>query len=453
MAIATVGRRPTVVACCPRARARGVAPGLTASAAQALVLNLALFPRDEAAEGTTLEGVATWAQQFTPTACLALPDVVLLETGRSLRLFGGMERLAQRLRTGIQELGLAATVAAAPTALGAELLARAGRDALIADAGALQPALEPLPLALLDLDAATLDSLAGVGAETLGECLRLPRDGLARRYGQALADALDRALGRLPDPRRPFAPPRWFATRLELPAPVADAEALAFGLRRMLAELCGWLAGRGEGITRLRVMLEHERQPPSHVALRLSVPNRDSAYLTRLARERLAATALAQPVSAIGIAGEETAALASATHGLFGDAECVAEDRELLLARLRARLGDDAVTWLAPFPDHRPERAHRESEAAPAGDIALAAGRRPLWLLPAPQPLAGRDGAPLLEAPLELLAGPERIESGWWDGADVARDYYVARNGQGETFWVFHERRAPAAWYLHGIFA
>lgn len=453
MAIATAGRRPTVVACCPRAAARGVVPGLTASAAQALALDLVVHPRDEAAERATLEGVAAWAQQFTPTACLAPPDAVLLETGGSLRLFGGGERLAKRLRAGLRELGLNAVIAAAPTALAAELLARGGRQALIADTHALQSALAPLPLSLLDLDAATLESLAGVGAGTLGECLRLPRDGLARRYGQALADALDRALGRLPDPRRPFVPPRRFAARLELPAPAADAEALAFGLRRMLAQLCGWLAGRGEGVTRLAVTLEHERRPASRVVLKLTVPGRDSAYLTRLARERLGATALAQPVSAVGIAGEETAALASATHGLFGNAGRVAEDRELLLTRLRARLGDDAVTWLAPFPDHRPERAHRESEAATAGDIALANGRRPLWLLDAPRPLASRDGAPLLDAPLALLAGPERIESGWWDGADAARDYYVARNAQGETFWVFRERRPPAAWYLHGIFA
>jgi protein ImuB len=441
------------VACCPRAQAQGIAPGLTASAAQALALDLVVHSRDEAAERATLEGVATWAQQFTPTACLALPDAVLLETGGSLRLFGGMERLAKQLRAGLRELGLAAALAAAPTALGAELLARGGRETLIANTDALRPALEPLPLALLDLDAATLDSLAGVGAETLGECLRLPRGGLARRFGQALIDALDRALGRRPDPRRPFVPPRQFATRLELPAPVADAEALAFGLRRMLAEFCGWLAGRGEGVTRLAVMLEHERRSASRVAIRLAVPNRDSAYLTRLARERLGATALGQPVSAIGIAGEETAPLASATHSLFGNAERVAEDRELLLTRLRARLGDDAVSWLAPFPDHRPERAHRESEAAPAGDTPRFAHRRPLWLLPSPRPLASRDGAPLLDAPLALLAGPERIESGWWDGADVARDYYVARNSQGETFWVFRDRRAPAAWYLHGLFS
>jgi protein ImuB len=72
-----------------------------------------------------------------------------------------------------------------------------------------------------------------------------------------------------------------------------------------------------------------------------------------------------------------------------------------------------------------------------------------------PQRLAGGE-RPRYEGPLEIEEGPERIESGWWDGHDVARDYYVARNGQGARLWVFRNRRAAggdADWFLHGWFA
>jgi protein ImuB len=60
---------------------------------------------------------------------------------------------------------------------------------------------------------------------------------------------------------------------------------------------------------------------------------------------------------------------------------------------------------------------------------------------------------------LSLLAGPERIESGWWDEGEASgegitgdqrRDYFVARNPQGEWLWVF---RDEAGWFLHGGFA
>jgi protein ImuB len=80
-------------------------------------------------------------------------------------------------------------------------------------------------------------------------------------------------------------------------------------------------------------------------------------------------------------------------------------------------------------------------------------GLRPFWLLPAPQPLAEVDAVPHHGGPLRLLAGPERIESGWWDGADVARDYFVAQAPDRSLVWVYRERRSPGGWFLHGLFA
>jgi protein ImuB len=53
---------------------------------------------------------------------------------------------------------------------------------------------------------------------------------------------------------------------------------------------------------------------------------------------------------------------------------------------------------------------------------------------------------------LILKEGPERIESGWWDGNGVARDYYVAHQPRGVKLWIFQERQSKR-WYLHGMFA
>ncbi len=59
----------------------------------------------------------------------------------------------------------------------------------------------------------------------------------------------------------------------------------------------------------------------------------------------------------------------------------------------------------------------------------------------------------MLDHPLTLLAGPERIESGWWDGAAEARDYFVAADAEGRRFWIFQEREPTPTWFLHGVFA
>ena len=60
-------------------------------------------------------------------------------------------------------------------------------------------------------------------------------------------------------------------------------------------------------------------------------------------------------------------------------------------------------------------------------------------------------GQPVWEGPLLLEHGPERIESGWWDGGDVRRDYYRASNPRGAMLWVYQDLRSQD-WYLHGVF-
>jgi protein ImuB len=113
------------------------------------------------------------------------------------------------------------------------------------------------------------------------------------------------------------------------------------------------------------------------------------------------------------------------------------------------------VKGLGLAADHRPERAWRAGE--PGRDVSAGdSGRRvarPLWLLAVPQRLAASADTPCYEGPLTLLAGPERIESGWWDGADITRDYFVARTAAQSLLWIYRERRDIGAWYLHGFFA
>ena len=75
-----------------------------------------------------------------------------------------------------------------------------------------------------------------------------------------------------------------------------------------------------------------------------------------------------------------------------------------------------------------------------------------MWLLAEPRVLEAQRGRPRHHGPLELLAGPERIESGWWDGDDVRRDYYVARDSSGARLWIYREWAGAKSWFLHGIF-
>jgi protein ImuB len=451
----SVEANAVVVACSPAARRRGVRAGMTLAAACALDSSLKILARDAAAEQAALERVAAWAIQYTPAASIVPPAGVLLEVAGSLNLFGGLTCLCGLIERRIAELGYGACVACAPTPLAAQWFACAGLAVKIRHHDALRHALEQLPATVLSQSPQVMALLEDIGVRTLGDFLRLPRDGAARRFGQSLIDDLDRALGRLPDARAPYIPPPRFTAALPLPAPVHEAEALIFAARRLIGELCGLLAASGNGVQQLNFTLAHEDHEDTQIVLNLVAASRDLEHLVSVLRERLGRLQLAGPATAIALTSESLVPLAARSLSFLPAHGDHSETVSRLIERLRGRLGDDAVQGLGLAADHRPERAWRTSEpgrGAAAGDPARRVPR-PLWLLAVPLRLDASANAPCYEGPLTLLAGPERIESGWWDGADVTRDYFVARTATQSLLWIYRERQDIGAWYLHGFFA
>ena len=442
--------RARIVAATAAALARGVEPGRSVAGALAVAPELQLRDRDPALEAATLDEFATWAGQFTPCVSLDPPDAVLLEVSASLRLFGGLDALARRIAEALAPLGLKAALATAPAPLAARWLARACPGTLMRASKGWSRSLDALPVDLLAEGASvskpTLELLRGIGVRRIGDVARLPRDGLARRQASAVIDTLARARGEHPDPRPWFVPTERFESRIVLPASVESTEPLLFAAGRLFSGLTAWLAARHAALDRCRLYLEHEEVPETLLEIVTGRPGRDEARLALLAREHLAALTLPARVEALRLAAEAPVMLPARTEDLFGDPDVARDSATLLLDRLRARLGVDAVRTVLPVAEHRPERAWRPAEpgSRPARG-ASGAGPRPLWLMAEPRALRSMHA-------FTLLSGPERIESGWWDGGDVRRDYYVARAPDAALCWVFECLDPPGGWYVHGFF-
>lgn len=440
--------RPDVVVGNEAAGKLGIVPGFSIAAALALDPELSIHPRDERAEAAALSGIALWAGQFTSTISIEPPAGVLLEVSASLGYFHGLGPLLDRIADGLSEIGFPGIVAVAPAAAAASMLARSGQASTIVRSADFERAVANLPVRLLANAQPALDTLAGIGVRTIGELLALPRDGVARRFGQALRDEIDRARGCLPDPRPLFIAPERYHGQLELPSPVEATEALLFAVRRLVIELAGFLQSRGAGVTRLRCDLLHPDADPTSILIGLA-PTRQSEHILNVLRERFARLELPDRVEALRLVSEEIAPLQAKEGDFF---PVIARDGEAgvqLFERLRARLGEDAVRRVALHADHRPELAGSYRTDAPAGRDRLPADAplRPLWLLPEPRPLP----ADRVQAALCLSSGPERIETGWWEGNDCSRDYFVGRNEEGEQLWLFRDRGGQ--WFVHGIFA
>jgi protein ImuB len=409
-----------------------------------------------------LQRLALHAELYTPRISLEPPDGVLLEVQGSLQLFGGIAGLGQAISADCRHFGIPAVLAFAPTPLAALVLARAGKPLAVTDMSALTGQLAALPLATLRWPRKVLARLAHSGVRTIGAALRLPRAGFARRFGVAHLAMLDALIGRTPDLRRAYQAPARFRRRRDLTCELENTGAILTALKPLFAELGTFLTARQCGVIEIECLLTHRHAPPTRCAMRLAAATADAKRLAELLAERLSPLALPEPVRGCELRADELVPYRPESPHLWQPGEQgggVASEASGLIERLRARLGEDAVYGLEVLEGHRPEKTwNRTGPPAAAGTrparpkLPWPAHRRPLWLLPRPLSLSVRDGLPRRRGPLQLIGDPERIETGWWDGGEIARDYYTASDAHGVLLWVFREREAPHGWYLHGVF-
>jgi protein ImuB len=448
----TVQRRERIIDCNPAAAKSGIRPGMPATAAQGILEALRVLPRDPVREQEALRGLAAWCYQYSSQVSLPRRarngqphdgrPVLWLEAAASARLFGPPAELGPRLERELGRFGYHARAGSAPTPEAAWLAA--GEALHIASTGAIRQQIGPLPLRCLHLEEAQHHALEQMGFRQLREVLRLPQRALARRFGPAVADYLDRLLGIRPDPRPAWQPPEAFAARLELPAEINASQALAFPLKRLIEELCGVLRGGDTAVQSLDIALRHEDHEDSRLEVGMQSPTQDPERLLRLVRERLERLRLPQAVREIRLQAPKLLPFAAGQRSLFRDSPAEQRrDIEQLAERLQARLGRAAVSGVTGVEDHRPEYSWRP-RALDERPHCTALAHRPTWLLQKPRRCD--------IARYRILAGPERIESGWWDGRDCRRDYFIVRDANGSTLWAFHEYKPRRGWFLHGVF-
>lgn len=460
----------------PGAHAAGVHPGLTVNAALALVPGLQLEARDPEREQRVLQRLAGWAERYTSSVVVEPPDLLLLELAGSQRLFKGLGALRRRILDDLDARGFSALAAIAPTPLAATWLAHAGKRRCIRRPGRLAGTLGPLPVRCLAWPASVTASLKGMGISSIGDCLRLPREDFARRFGVSRLAQLDKALGRLPDPRASHRTQERFCIDRDLDEEQSDSQCLLGICEQMLRQLEHFLLTRQLAVQRLQFVFYHLQLPASSMTLGSVRAERRTAEWLELLRIRLEQAVLPAPVIAIRLrAGRSESWTANTAALRFERTRAPATPIAHLVERLCARIGTGAVHGVDTVAEHRPDyawRARRVLDDTPqcrrtgnpwyeqyAPQLLIDMRRtsslllqRPLWMLDSPERLVCREEQPCYDGPLTFKSGPERIETGWWDEAGIMRDYYVAGNPAGVHLWVFRHRGRSGDWYLHGIF-
>lgn len=421
----------------------GITIGMRVSTATSLCGTLHLHARDPKREQNFLHAIAFWAQQFTPTVSVQAPQEILLEIAASTQLFHGEQSLCDAIQTALKEKNIVSELALASTPLAARWLARAQSEQARDHHKSNAFRLSSLPLSRTDIDERTQQKLQGLGIQSIGEVMRLPRDGLARRYGKTVLQTLDKATGKLADIPATLAAPNYFDEKIELLYECSELNALTPVIEQLIQMLCWRLRDVQCGVNEVQLIFHHKAPEKTVITVGMALPSRDASQLQRLCRAKLEATQLVQATREMQLKASQWVSLQGENGDYF---EPCAQQRDIavLIEQLRARLGSDAIYQLGSHADYRAEHTSRRHQISESKSL-YSENDRPLYLLASPKPILSHHA-------LRFIRGPERIEGGWWSNQDIKRDYYIVRTRSGAWWWVFRDRRTKQ-WMQHGIFA
>ena len=441
----------------------------------------------EATQTSCLDQLAQLAQRFSSAVSLHSCALVF-EIRSGLNYFGGVESLHAGFQREVAQhllgLTLPETVhyAACPTVEGSLLLARAGGNTLVYRKENLHSALGQLSIDTLQLKREPQRRLINMGIRRLGDLWRLPPAGLRRRFGSDFVSQVNKALGKAPEPIKNYLPPPAFVHSYDLPYEVENLGLLRPVVDEMIAQLCDFLRHRELCASSITLSLIHEQREATQLEIGLRQASRSQQHLMLLIDTHFDNLQIPAPVTSLRLEATQFDAFvshsesllihddtpqASGTHNAAAlePSKDTASSLMQFMERLQARLGNDQVKGLSSVEEHCPEYATEATlpDQRDAGSLTLAnaaqaadaapANPRPLWLLDEPKQLSLRRGSLFHRQAITLLSGPERIEARWWSGAEVCRDYYVAREAGGSRLWIYREREGERHWYLHGYFA
>ena len=487
----------------------GARLGARLTDARALDPALVAVPADPEGDTVLVEKLARWAGRWSPLVEVDGDGLRLDVTGVA-HLFGGERRLVRDVRRRFAQIGFSTQIAIAPTAAAAWALAhyqplsplrekegpaakrwegegaarfihvplpaspgsRPGSAPSPAGGEGLLEQLSPLHISALRLDPDTVLTLERLGLKTIGALLSVPRLALARRFRGAedVVNALDRALGRRPEPLTAALadpPPR---ALLKLEEPATHPEAASQALERLIPALVRALEQRRLGARKLSLTGYRVDGSVGMASVATAIPSREPKHLQRLLTDKAATLNPEFGFDAFALQADWTEDLGAAQESLV---EEPSGERELarLVDRLTVKLGPRAVRRPQAEESHLPERASGWVAAIAFSHSPLAGeGLRPQRLLDRPEAIdviyATPEGMPrrfVWRRAVHDIAraeGPERIAPEWWRQPSSARlrDYYRVEDSDGRRYWIYREgligdgRGGLPAWFIHGLF-
>lgn len=438
--------REIIVQCNLAAATLGVEKGHTQALAQSFAENLICHQYQPEKEAQLLGLLAEKLYQSVDKLVLLEPKGIAISINSLLRLYQGVEPLWLHLASLFEHWQLQVSMSLGHSLEAAKCLAEAGAEQRCTDKELLLEVLGELSVTQLGYDEKTVGKLQKTGIQQLKQLWLLPPKQVGKRFGSQLVEQLSALKGELPAAVSFYRPKEHFSLMLDLVTEIEHWQGLLFPLKRALKELEEFLYQRQKALRQLTIQLHHRPQKDdlrvTEVPLKLASDSWRASQFLQLIQLQMNRYPLPQPVIAITVSAQQLFDVSSSNGQLLADKAVQSEDLAELLNRLQAKLGNAAVFSPAIAHDLRP--LYNEGKQAAGQDLLVPSVilKRPLWLLPTAERVD--------ISCWRLLEGPERLQTGWWDGCAYDRDYWIAEDALQRQGWLFYQNQQ---WFLQGWFS
>jgi protein ImuB len=426
------------------------------------------------------------------TGFFAPGDCLFGDVTKVCSLWGGEEQLLVAAHAVFRERGyrprlaLADTVGAAWGAahFGEHLIGCSASSEMEAPIWRIPPgsSVQPwqdVPLEALRLSPACLRIFQQLGIERLGPFFQIPRQELIHRLGPEPVIRWEQWEGSVAERIVAYRATPEFVARHWFEHPLTRWEHLQSPIQQLMQKLVDQLAPHRRGVLRLECRLEGGATETLRLVIGFFRPTLRVGHWFELLELQLEQQSLPHAIQHLSLEVLQSAPLSARQPVLFAELEGSSSRQgrrqfEHLVDRLSSRLGETAVVcpWLRRDP--QPERAftvhpwlevpssRKSGSSRSLSPRGLGPFHRPLLLYDPPLPVEVRDvagsGPPNRfsrkgrEYQVVAYSGPERIETGWWRGPRIRRDYFRVETMEHQRFWLFHAVQENR-WFLQGEFA
>ena len=406
-----------------------------------------------------VQGIATPANDYANRDRLSA-SLVIDRSGTG-SLFGSAQTYAKRLRDELANAGFVGSIATAPNADAALILARSTGSIVCVDERDLQQKLASLPTSLLECDPKTQALLRRWGVRNLGQLAALPETGLISRLGQQGHRLQQLARGEAPFLLAPEEEKLELCETVELESPLEDLERLLFALSRLLGEIVRKATDRAYAIRTLRATLALDRAQTHVVRVTPATPTQNREALLKLLHLELQAHPPQSEVLAVRL-DADPAQPQIAQRGLFQAQFPDPEKLDLLLARLRAIAGEQSVGsaeltnshredafTIMPFQPELQDSAEDKHRQRPALRMLRPPQAVRVWLTNERPHVFFWRGTRFT---VSDAAGPWHATGSWWDRARFDCDYWDVVTEQPAYMLRLQQEHASQVWNVLGLY-